>query len=423
MALQSIKGTKDIFSPESGKWNHIESVIRDVMSVYRYEEIRTPVFESTAVFSRGIGEETDIVGKEMYSFADKGGNELTLRPEMTAPVIRAYLQHNMGAQTKLTKLYYIAPMFRQERPQAGRFRQFHQFGIESIGLESPVCDAEIIAMSAEIYRRLGITYQLKINSIGDTESRNAYKVALQAFLGTVFESLSAESQRRSETNPLRVLDSKAEQDIEATRNAPNIMDYLTAEPKEHFQAVLGMLDSQGIPYVIEPRLVRGLDYYSKTAFEFISTDLGAQDALGGGGRYDGLAEQLGGKPVAAVGFAAGMERLLMVLEKNGYQFPAPALDLYIIGMDDESRSWVFETAAAMRKHGISVEIDYVSRSLKAQMREANKLNAAYVIVVGDQEMKLEKVSLKNMSDGSQEEVDFQSLMNVISAHKSRQQAS
>jgi histidyl-tRNA synthetase len=351
----------------------------------------------------------------MYSFSDKGGTELTLRPEMTASVIRSYLQHNMGAQAQLTKLYYIGPMFRQERPQAGRFRQFHQFGFESIGLDAPECDVEIIAMAAEIYRRLGIAYQLKINSIGDTESRNAYREELRTFLRGVFDVLTPESQRRTETNPLRVLDSKAEQDIVATQNAPSILDFLNDESQKHFDKVLSMLTAQSIDYHIEPRLVRGLDYYSKTAFEFISTDLGAQDALGGGGRYDGLAEQLGEKHVSAVGFAAGLERLMMVLEKVGYTFPETSLDLYIVGMDDATRAWAFKTAASLRKKSISVEIDYAGRSVKAQMREANKLNARYVIVVGEQELQQRKVALKSMDSGSQEEIDFDDLENALIA--------
>ncbi len=413
MAFQSIKGTKDLIPPDSSKWLYLESVIREVMRVFRYEEIRTPMFESTQVFSRGIGEETDIVGKEMYSFQDKGGTDLTLRPEMTAPVMRSFIQHNMGAQSQLTKLYYIAPMFRQERPQAGRFRQFHQFGFEAIGLESPVCDAEIIAMAAEIYRRFGIGSQLKINSIGDTESRNAYKKALQAFLQTVVHRLTPESVHRAETNPLRVLDSKAEQDIEATASAPSILDFLNQESKLHFDAVLSLLARQDIEYSIEPRLVRGLDYYSKTAFEFVSSDLGAQDALGGGGRYDGLAAQLDGGNIPAVGFAAGMERLMLVLERRGYDFPAQKLDLFLIGMDEQSREWVLDKAAELRRAGISVEFDYTSRSVKAQMREANRLGATYVLVAGEQEMANRRATLKTMSDGTQQEVGFDDLINVL----------
>ncbi|MAT40124.1 MAG: histidine--tRNA ligase [Ectothiorhodospiraceae bacterium] len=406
MSFRSIKGTKDLLPPDSYAWLHIENTVRDVLHSFRYFEIRTPVFESTQVFARGIGEETDIVGKEMYSFTDKGGTELTLRPEMTAPVMRAFMQHSMQAQQTLTKLYYIGPMFRQERPQAGRFRQFHQFGYESIGLESPYCDAEVIVISAEIYRRLGIPFELKINSIGDNETRTQYRARLQEYLKSVEDQLTEESKRRMHTNPLRVLDSKAPQDKEATEAAPSIQEFLFGNARIHFDTVLSVLDAMAIPYTVDSRLVRGLDYYSHTAFEFVSADLGAQDALGGGGRYDGLSEQLGGKPIPAVGFAAGMERLLMVLEKKGYAFPNAPLDLYIIGLEPESRKWAFETAVALRQAGLTVETDFAERSFKAQMRDANKQDAQYVIIVGEEEMKKQQTILKRMSDGDQKELAF-----------------
>ena len=257
--FKSVKGTKDLLPADTTSWQHVEQVIRDVMAAYRYGEIRTPMFEDTAVFARGIGEETDIVGKEMYTFEDKGGSSLTLRPEMTAPVIRAYIQHSLGEQSVLNKLYYIGPMFRQERPQAGRFRQFHQFGFECIGQQSPMCDAEIIAMAAEIYRRLGIRYTLKINSVGDASCRPAYRTALQGFLRELGEELSAESRRRTESNPMRVLDSKDPRDRELTANAPVILDYLSEECRSHFTETCAILDELGIAYEVDPRLVRGLD--------------------------------------------------------------------------------------------------------------------------------------------------------------------
>ncbi|PLX22649.1 MAG: histidine--tRNA ligase [Ignavibacteria bacterium] len=410
MAYKSVKGTKDLLPADTASWLHVEGIIREVMDVYRYGEIRTPIFEETTIFARGIGEETDIVGKEMYTFTDKGGSSLTLRPEMTAPVIRSFIQHSLGEQTALNKLYYIGPMFRQERPQAGRYRQFHQFGFESIGQDNPTCDAEIIMMAHDIYRRLGISSTLKINSVGDPSCRPQYREALQDFLKGVYDDLSPESQRRTETNPMRVLDSKNPQDQELTRNAPVILDYLSSECNEHFKETLALLDSLGVPYEIDPRLVRGLDYYTKTAFEFVSADLGSQDALGGGGRYDGLVQQLDGKPTPAVGFAAGIERLLIVLEKKAYEFPVSAPSVYLVGMDDGSRRWAFEQAISFRSSGIAAELDYAGRSVKAQMREANKLGARYVILVGESEMASSTAQVKDMKEGEQEEVAFDELI-------------
>lgn len=410
---RSVKGTRDLLPADTAAWQHVEEVVRSVMRLYRFEEIRTPMFEDTAVFTRGIGEETDIVGKEMYTFVDKGGSSLTLRPEMTAPVIRAYNQHGLGNLAGWNRLYYIGPMFRQERPQAGRFRQFHQFGFESIGLSSPECDAEIIAMAAEIYRRLGIGYTLKLNSVGDASCRPAYREALQDFLHGVAGELSAESQRRMETNPMRVLDSKDEGDRAATAAAPVILDYLSDECAEHFAAVRARLDALGIAYTIDTRLVRGLDYYTKTAFEFVSADLGSQDALGGGGRYDALVEQLGGKDTPAVGFASGIERILMVMEKNGYAFPEDAADVYIIALDEASRRWAFATAAALRGAGVGTDIDYAARSFKAQMREANKSRARFALIVGESELAASSAVLKSMADGAQEQLPFDGLVDAL----------
>ncbi|MDT8323856.1 MAG: histidine--tRNA ligase [Bacteroidota bacterium] len=409
MTYKSVKGTRDLLPADTAAWLHVEGVIRKVMELYRYGEIRTPVFEDTAVFARGIGEETDIVGKEMYTFTDKGGSSLTLRPEMTAPVIRAFIQHSMGEQTAINKLYYIGPMFRQERPQAGRFRQFHQFGFESVGQKSPACDAEIIMMAAEIYRRLGIHFTLKINSVGDSTCRPQYRAALQEFLRGVHDGLSPESQRRAGSNPMRVLDSKDARDRELTADAPVILDYLSEECRSHFDETRALLDTMGVAYEIDPRLVRGLDYYTMTAFEFVSTDLGSQDALGGGGRYDGLVTQLGGKDTPAVGFAAGMERLLMVMEKNDYTFPSDSPLVYLVGMDEESRSWAFRQAVSLRHLGIPAELDYAARSVKAQMREANKLGTRYVVLVGESEMQSSTAQVKDMKEGTQESVEFDRL--------------
>lgn len=410
MAYQSVKGTRDIFPPESSAWIHLEQRIRAHMERAGYEEIRTPMFEDTAVFARGIGEETDIVGKEMYTFTDKGGSSLTLRPEMTAPVMRAWLQHSIGERAMHTRLYYIGAMFRQERPQAGRYRQFHQFGMESIGLATPECDAEVIALASDIYTDLGIPHVLKINSVGDAGSRTSYRTALQEYLRGVEQQLSEESRRRMTTNPMRVLDSKAPQDREATEGAPHMLDFLEGETRAHFERVLALLDALKVSYVIDHRLVRGLDYYSRTAFEFVSDALGAQDALGGGGRYDGLAEMLGGKATPAVGFAAGIERLLLVLEKTGHAVAPAAPLVFFLGMDDASRQWAFEQTMASRRAGIHAACDLAARSLKATMREANRQQARYVVIAGESEMQTRMATVKNMGQGTQESMAFDALI-------------
>jgi len=413
MAFKSVKGTRDILPGDSERWQFVEHAIRQAMRRFNYREIRTPVFEETALFARGIGEDTDIVGKEMYTFLDKGKTSLTLRPEMTAPVVRSYLQHNLQHQSPLQKLFYIAPMFRQERPQAGRLRQFHQFGMEAIGLDSPRLDAEIIALAAQIYHTLDISFTLKINSVGDPVCRPAYRDELQGFLASVFDDLSPDSQRRVETNPLRVLDSKDHGDREVTKGAPSILDFLCEPCRLHFDDVLQQLDAIGIAYVVDARLVRGLDYYTKTAFEFISGDLGAQDALGGGGRYDNLAEQLGGKPTPAVGFAAGLERLLMVMEQNGFVFPEPEIDVFLVALDEQSRKWAFKESYALRAAGLAVDIDYADRSIKAQMREANRQRARFVVIIGEEELATETASIKNMQSGEQLNISFVELQQFL----------
>ncbi len=414
MIYKSVKGAKDILPADSSAWLFIESVIREVMDAFAYREIRTPIFEETAVFARAIGEETDIVGKEMYTFTDKGGTSLTLRPEMTASVVRAHIQHNMSEQGAHQKLYYIGPMFRQERPQAGRLRQFHQFGAESIGSDSAMCDAEIIAVAAEVYSRLGVTFELRVNSVGDPLCRPVYRAALREYLERVIDLLTPESRRRTETNPLRVLDSKAAEDIEATLEAPRILDYLTPESRQHFDAVLRYLEDLGIPATVDPRLVRGLDYYTKTAFEFVSGELGSQDALGGGGRYDGLAEEFGSRHTPAVGFAAGMERLLIALGKADYSFPESAPAVFFIGLDEESRRLCFREAMKFRRSGISADFDFLGRSFKAQMREANRSNAPRAIIVGERERETGSAIVKDMSSGAQDSVGIDDLLAYFS---------
>ncbi len=406
MKFRSIKGTKDILPGESEKWQFVEALIREVMHEANYREIRTPVFEETALFQRSIGELTDIVSKEMYTFRDRSDESVTLKPEGTASVLRAYIQYNLGEQSPLTKLYYIGPMFRQERPQAGRLRQFHQFGAEALGSSSPQLDVEMMLIPLEVCRRLGIgSVTLKVNSVGCEKCRPAYRKRLVQELMAVYDQLSEESKTRVKQNPLRVLDSKDERDRAATRTAPLMKDFLCDECRMHFAEVERLLKETKTPYEIDGRLVRGLDYYTKTAFEITSAALGSQDALAGGGRYDLLVHELGGKPTAGVGFAAGMERLMIILEKLG-QSPDPHIrpDLYIAAADNAARRWAFRFAHQLRQKGVAADLDYLGRSLKAQMREANRQNARYVIVIGDKELATGKAKLKKMESGQEEEV-------------------
>jgi histidyl-tRNA synthetase len=381
------------------------------MHAFNYKEIRTPIFEQTGLFSRSIGELTDIVSKEMYTFLDRSEESITLRPEGTASALRAYIQNNLGEQSPLAKVYYIGPMFRQERPQAGRLRQFHQFGAEALGSPSPQLDVEMMVLPLEIYRQLGLDlFSLKINSVGCERCRPAYKLLLQTELRKVFADLSHDSQVRVEQNPLRVLDSKDEHDRELTAHMPLIHEHLCEECTVHFSAVRSLLESLAIPFEVDGRLVRGLDYYTKTAFEITSTALGSQDALAGGGRYDLLVEELGGKSTPGVGFAGGIERLLMVLsklEKNILVTPPP--HVYFVGLDEPARVWAFLKTHELRKKGICAEVDYLGRSVKAQMREANRQQSRFVIVVGEQELKTKSAKLKNMHTGEETPVSLDAL--------------
>lgn len=415
MKFKSIKGTRDILPQESHQWQFVEGVIRATMHSFNYREIRTPIFEETALFARGIGELTDIVGKEMYTFQDRSETSLTLKPEMTASVIRAYIQHNLAEQQPLTKVYYLSPMFRQERPQAGRLRQFHQFGAEAIGGPGAAIDAEIISLVMEVYARLGLkSTALKINSVGCEQCRPAYREKLKGFLLTVQEKLSEESRKRLDQNPLRILDSKDQNDQALTHDAPLMKDNLCPECSTHFDDLRRQLDLLNQIYEIDGRIVRGLDYYTKTAFEVLSTDLGSQDALAGGGRYDLLTEQLGGKPTPAVGFAAGVERLLMVIQQQ--QLPsgeATAPRVFLAAADEAGRAWAGRQAILLRRAGVSCDTDLLGRSLKAQMREADRQKSEYVLIVGQQELEQKQGRLKHMRSGNEEPVSLDGLRNVF----------
>jgi histidyl-tRNA synthetase len=413
--IKAIKGTKDLLPSDAPRWYYLESVVKLIFSNFNYKEIRTPVFEDTSLFARSIGEETDIVGKEMYTFTDKGGNSITLKPEMTAGVVRAYNEHSLGSQHTLTKLYYIAPMFRQERPQAGRFRQFHQFGGEAIGSSSPLLDGEMIQIAYDILKALGLKdLTVKINSLGIPESRENYKMLLRKHLTDKRDLLSEESKKRFETNILRVFDSKIESDQELLTDAPVMIDHLDDESKNDFELAKEYLTKVKIPFEIDSRLVRGLDYYTKTTFEIISGNVGMQNALLGGGRYDLLVEQLGGKPTPAVGFAAGIERILLACEnENSFQPEDSEIDVYIIRIEKEHELDVSKIASELRRLHLTVDFDYMQRSVKAQMREANKMNARFALFIGGEEFEQGKVNLKNMKSGEEQIFPIGDLEKII----------
>jgi len=416
--IKAVTGTKDILPADISKWRYLEELVRSEFSKFGYKEIRTPIFEETALFARGIGEETDIVSKEMYTFIDRSETSITLKPEMTACVVRAFLEHSLGKQQVLNKLFYISPMFRQERPQAGRFRQFHQFGAEAIGSTDPALDAEMIIMSYDILRNLGLKDLLiKINSLGVPKSREKYKKILREYFYDKLDQLSDESKKRFETNILRVLDSKDEHDIKVVENAPMLIEHLDEESLEHFEKVKQILLAAGISFEIEPKLVRGLDYYTHTTFEVVSGSVGAQSALLGGGRYDNLIEELGGKATPGVGFAAGMERILLACEnENCLNLPEEKIDAYFVSLDKEIAQKVYELTLLFRRKGLTIELDYAGRSVKAQMREANKMNAKYVVFIGGEEFEKDLIRLKNMENGNEETLPItgiEQIMNLI----------
>lgn len=413
--IKAITGTRDLLYPETLKWKYLEDTVTRVFNNFNYKEIRTPVFEETALFARGIGEETDIVGKEMYTFIDRSDTSITLKPEMTAAVVRAFIEHSLGKQQSLSKFFYISPMFRQERPQAGRLRQFHQFGAEAIGSASPVLDVEMIQMVYDILTSLGLSdLKVKINSLGVPESRENYKNKLRDYLKDKKEKLSEDSRKRFDKNILRIFDSKIESDQEILRNAPLLLDHLDKESKQEFDVVKKLLDMAGIPYEVEPGLVRGLDYYTRTTFEIESESVGAQSALCGGGRYDLLIEQLGGAPTPGVGFAAGMERILLACEKEKtLKIPEDILDLYIVKIDEILTPEVFEIGAVLRRANLIVDFDYLSRSVKAQMREANKMGTRYVLFIGGEEYEKKQANLKNMSTGEQQLINLNNIDTLV----------
>ena len=416
--LRNIKGTKDILPEESIVWQYLESKIHMFFKQYGYLEIRTPAFENTNLFKRSIGDDTDIVTKEMYSWIDQGGNNLTLKPEVTASVVRSYNQNSLGKKNPINKLYYIDTLFRRERPQKGRYRQFHQFGIESIGSKFPEQDAEVLALAYNFYHYIGLRdITLKINSIGGHDTRKIYKNKLYDYLLPFKNNLTDTSQNRLMKNPLRILDTKVDFEIKIIQNAPRIIDCLSEEDKIHFKSVLNFLDKMDVPYEIDNKLVRGLDYYSRTVFEIQSKSLGAQDALCGGGRYDNLVEDLGGKPQPSFGFAAGIERLILALDID-QSIIENNPDVYIVSLGEKSIQLSMKIANFLRLNNNFIVItDTLRRSLKAQMKEANKLCAKYAIIIGDDEIKNNEVAIKNMHTGDQETEKIDQLESYFNASK------
>lgn len=422
MTFKVPRGTQDILPEQTPKWQKVESILRNLSRVYRYKEVRTPIFEQTELFQRGVGDTTDIVQKEMYTFEDRGGRSLTLRPEGTASAVRSYVEHKMfGAPDQPVKLSYMGPMFRYERQQAGRYRQFVQFGVEAIGSADPAIDAEIISLAMDIYQTVGLKdLKLVINSLGDQETRDTHRTALINHFKPSIGEFCSDCQNRLEKNPLRILDCKVDHNHPLMKSAPALTDYLTEASAIYFDQVKKYLDVLGIDYEVDPNLVRGLDYYNHTAFEIMSTSkgFGAITTLCGGGRYNGLVEEIGGPDVPGIGFALSIERLLLALEAEGVGLDVEdSLDIYVVAMGDEAKLKSVELLSSFRAKGISAEMDYVDRKMKAQMKSADRLGAKFVIVIGETELEEGSVHVKEMTTGNQEKIPFHDLVNYLLEHK------
>ncbi|HIT87918.1 MAG TPA: histidine--tRNA ligase [Candidatus Coprocola pullicola] len=411
MAIQLVKGTKDLYGSEVIQWQKLENDIRSICAAFGIGEIRTPMFEFTELFARGVGETTDIVQKEMYTFTDDGNRSLTLRPEGTAGTVRAYIEHGMHNQPQPTKLYYISPTFRCENTQAGRQRQFHQFGIEVFGSYSAAQDAEVISVATTLLEKLGVkNVELRINSLGCPQCRKQYNKMLREFIGSHLEKLCPTCKERYQKNPLRVLDCKEEGCQKIIADAPSVLECLDEQCSAHFQKVQSILNEMGIAFTVDPKIVRGLDYYTRTVFEFVSDGL----TVCGGGRYDNLVEQCGGKPTGAVGFGMGIERLMMILEKQyGCMEQKSDVLLYIGSMGEKGLFKAQALTLQLRKEGIHAECDTVERSVKAQMKYANKIGALYSVIIGDTELQENKLELKNMTEGTSETISLSQLPAII----------
>lgn len=415
MAMKAPKGTKDMLPKESHKWQYIEDEWAKICAEYGFKEIRTPVFESTDLFNRGVGDTTDIVQKEMYTFEDMGGRSITLKPEGTSPAVRAFIESNLYAETQPTKLFYDTPCYRYEKPQAGRLREFHQFGIENFGTSSMMADAEIIALGNDFLSRMGIEdVELHISSVGCRKCRPVYRKALQDFLRPKYDCLCETCKSRFDKNPMRILDCKSPEDKEAVKDAPKMLDYLCEDCKKDFEDLKSYLDAMGIKYIVDPSIVRGLDYYTKTAFEFITTKIGAQGTVCGGGRYDHLIEEVGGPDMPGVGFGLGKERLLLLMEACGHDFgEAPSPQIFLAWIGDEAKLYALKLLHELREKGIRADMDTRERNLKGQMKYANKLGASYTAVIGDDEAASGEITLKNMTTSEQTKVRREDLANAL----------
>lgn len=415
MLTEAPKGTKDIYGSYMEEWQRVEQVMRELCSDFGIKEIRIPIFEHTELYLRGVGETTDIVQKEMYTFKDKADRSITLRPEGTAGVARSFIEHGMYNNPQPTRRFYIGPMFRYENTQKGRQRQFHQFGVEMLGSYSPALDAEAISVAAELLKRLGIKdVELRINSLGCNECRQRYNTALKEYIGSNIDKLCDDCKSRFDKNPLRVLDCKEENCQRIIAEAPVVLDYLDDECKEHFETVKAILDDMGIKYTVDEKIVRGLDYYTRTVFEFVANGIGAQGTVCGGGRYDNLIAECGGQPMGCAGFAVGIERLLLMLEaQNGEFKETNEMDIYIGSIGKEGLVKSQGIAYRMRSEGIRAEGDSVGRSVKAQMKYANKIGAKYSVILGDNEIAEDTANLKNMETGEQEQIKVSELVEIM----------
>lgn len=414
MALitKAIKGTKDVLPSEVYKNQYIEATCLTVAENFGYKEMRTPVFEHTELFQRGVGDTTDVVQKEMYTFDDKGGRSITLRPEGTAGAARSFLENGLSNEALPQKICYLTSCYRYEKPQAGRLREFHQFGIECFGATSPLADAEMIALAKQIFDELGVKdLHLELNSIGCPTCRAEYHKALKEYFASRVDELCDTCRERLDRNPMRILDCKSPVCSEIAKDAPIVLDYLCDECKEHFEKTKSYLDAMNIEYIVNPQIVRGLDYYTKTVFEFVADSIGAQGTVCGGGRYDGLIEELGGQHTPSLGFAMGLERLQLVMEAQGCEFPEPSRpDLFIVAMGDKATLKAVEIAKDMRDEGYSVVYDLNGRSLRAQMKYADKINAKYNVVIGDNEVDTKSAVLKHMATGEQSEISLETFV-------------
>ena len=415
LVTKSIKGTQDTLPSESYKIQFVEQSVLEIAKNYGYKEIRVPVFEHTELFQRGVGDTTDVVQKEMYTFEDKGGRSITLRPEGTAGVVRSYIENGLFNEAQPQKVCYLISCYRYEKPQAGRLREFHQFGCECFGTASPAADAELISLVNDIFAFLDVkNLKIQINSIGCPECRKSYHKALQEYFESKKDDLCGTCLGRLERNPMRILDCKSPVCSDIAKDAPKVTDYLCDECDEHFKKVQQYLDAMNIPYEVNSSIVRGLDYYTKTVFEFVSTEIGAQGTVCGGGRYDGLVEEIGGNHTPALGFAMGMERLLMLMEAQGIEFPPEAkCDLYIASMGENATLKASQIASDVRGNGMHAQFDIVGRSIKAQMKYANKIGAAYTVVLGDSEIETGVAKVKNMADGTETEMNIDDIAEEI----------